>query len=55
MEIKINKLQKILNIKFNDINILMESWNKLSTLLLETNHIRIPIEKRFFLSFLDVL
>ena len=31
----------------------MESWNKLSTLLLETKHIQIPIEKRFFLSFLD--
>ena len=31
----------------------MESWNKLSTLLLETNNIQIPIEKRFFLSFLD--
>ena len=31
----------------------MEPWNKLSTLLLETKHIQIPIEKRFFLSFLD--
>ena len=31
----------------------MESWNNLSTLLLETNHIQIPIEKRFFLSFIN--
>ena len=31
----------------------MDSWNRLSTLLLETNHIQIPIEKRFFLSLLD--
>ena len=31
----------------------MESWNRLSTLLLETNNIRIPIEKRFFLSLLE--
>lgn len=31
----------------------MESWNKFSTLLLETNNINIPIERRLFLSFLD--
>ena len=31
----------------------MDSWNKLSTLLLEKNHINLPIEKRFFLSFLE--
>ena len=27
----------------------MDSWNKLSNTLLEKNHIKIPIEKRFFL------
>ena len=31
----------------------MESWNKLSQSLLENNHIKIPLEKRFFLSFLE--
>ena len=31
----------------------MESWNKISMLLLEKNNIKIPIEKRLFLSFLD--
>ena len=31
----------------------MDSWNKLSHSLLENNHIKIPIEKRFFLSFLE--
>lgn len=28
-------------------------WNKLSNALLEKNHIKLPIEKRFFLSFLE--
>ena len=31
----------------------MESWNQLSKSLLEHNHIKIPLEKRFFLSFLE--
>ena len=31
----------------------MDSWNKLSNSLLEKNHIKIPIEKRFFLSFIE--
>ena len=31
----------------------MESWNKLSQLLLERNNIKLPIEKRLFLSFID--
>ena len=31
----------------------MEEWNKLSNLLLEKNHIKLPIEKRFFLSFIE--
>lgn len=31
----------------------MDSWNKLSNTLLEKNHIKIPIEKRFFLSFIE--
>ena len=31
----------------------MDSWNKLSTLLLEKNHVKLPIEKRLFLSFLE--
>ena len=28
-------------------------WNKLSNNLLEKNHIKIPIEKRFFLTFIE--
>ena len=31
----------------------MESWNKLSQLLLERNNIKLPMEKRLFLSFID--
>ena len=31
----------------------MEEWNRLSNLLLEKNHIKLPMEKRFFLSFLE--
>ena len=31
----------------------MEEWTRLSNLLLEKNHIKLPIEKRFFLSFLE--
>ena len=31
----------------------MNNWNKLTNILLEKNHIKIPIEKRFFLSFLE--
>ena len=31
----------------------MEEMNKLSNLLLEKNHIKLPIEKRFFLSFIE--
>ena len=28
-------------------------WSDLSNKLLETNHIKIPIEKRFFLTFVE--
>ena len=28
-------------------------WNQLSNSLLEKNHIKIPIEKRFFLTFIE--
>ena len=28
-------------------------WNQLSSSLLENNHIKIPIQKRFFLSFIE--
>ena len=28
-------------------------WNQLSNSLLENNHIKIPIQKRFFLSFIE--
>ena len=31
----------------------MDSWNKLSDLLLEKNHIKLPIERRLFLSFTE--
>ena len=31
----------------------MNNWNKLTNILLEKNHIKILIEKRFFLSFLE--
>ena len=31
----------------------MDSWDKLSMLLLERKHIKLPIERRFFLSFLE--
>lgn len=29
------------------------NWNTLSNSLLENNHVKIPIEKRFFLAFIE--
>lgn len=31
----------------------MDNWNKLTNILLEKNHIKLPIKKRFFLYFVD--
>ena len=31
----------------------MDAWSKMSESLLEKNHIKIPIEKRFFLNFIE--
>ena len=31
----------------------MDEWKRISNILLEKNHIKLPIEKRFFLSLLD--
>ena len=31
----------------------MDEWKRISNILLEKNHIKLPIEKRFFLSFIE--